>query len=342
MKHDAGEIARMLAPHAAAIAAELLPRGRRDGQEWRCGSIAGEPGDSLAVHLSGGKAGVWSDFATGELGDALDLVAHVLYAGDKGEALAWARRWLGLSDTAPAQPRRAPPPPSAAEIDGEAEGRRDAARRIFLASTPHVADTPVAHYLAARGIDLAELRHPPRALRFHARLWNSESRQTWPAMVAAVVRPGAGLVAAHRTWLAKDADGIWRKAPLRDAKKSLGAVRGGLIPLQRGSSGKPLAHAPTGETAVVAEGIETGLSVALACPELRVAAAVSLANLGAIVLPPAVTTVIIAADDDGDNAKARDALDRAVQRLLAEGRTVRIARPPIGKDFNDALMAAQA
>ena len=35
--------------------------GRKHSNEWRCGSIHGEAGNSLGVHLSGGRAGWWAD-----------------------------------------------------------------------------------------------------------------------------------------------------------------------------------------------------------------------------------------------------------------------------------------
>ncbi|MGE0653971.1 MAG: hypothetical protein AB7P12_19815, partial [Alphaproteobacteria bacterium] len=69
------ELAAALAERADLLAADLLPGGRREGAEWRCGSLAGEPGKSLSIRITGGKRGLWADFATGEMGDALDLVA---------------------------------------------------------------------------------------------------------------------------------------------------------------------------------------------------------------------------------------------------------------------------
>jgi phage/plasmid primase-like uncharacterized protein len=157
--------------------------------------------------------------------------------------------------------------------------------------------------------------------------------------LGAVVNAAGEMTAVHRTWLHQAADGRWTKAPMQSAKMSLGQVAGGSIRLWRGASGKPLADAPEGETVVIGEGIETCLSVALLCPELRVLAAVSLANLARIALPGTVRTVILAADNDGDNAAAAHALQMAVNRYAGEGRAVRIARSPIGKDFNDALTA---
>ena len=74
----AGEIALMLAARADVLVLDLLPGGHREGHEWRCGSVAGEPGDSLGVHLTGTKSGIWADFSTDQKGDALDLVRVVL------------------------------------------------------------------------------------------------------------------------------------------------------------------------------------------------------------------------------------------------------------------------
>jgi hypothetical protein len=180
--HDAADIARMLAGQAPALVAELLAAGKRESGEWRVGSLAGEPGRSLAVHLYGGRAGVWSDFASGDAGDGLDLVAAVLYGKDKRAALAWARRWLGLGDgPSPAPQRQAPPPARPDEAKAEAEALRGAARRMFLSAQPSLSGTPAAAYLAARGIDLAELGRQPRSLRYAPELWNRESNRHWPA-----------------------------------------------------------------------------------------------------------------------------------------------------------------
>lgn len=65
--------------HAMGQLAELarwwLPRGRREGHEWKCGSLSGEPGGSLSVNLT---SGVWKDFSTGESGqDPVSLWAAV-------------------------------------------------------------------------------------------------------------------------------------------------------------------------------------------------------------------------------------------------------------------------
>jgi hypothetical protein len=338
---DATDIARMLAVRVPELVLELLPNGCRVGAEWRVGSVAGERGQSLAVRLSGARAGVWADFGGSEKGDALDLVGAVLYAGDKRQALIWARRWLGLSQTDAAHPvRPAPPAPAIAQQDDSAEIHRAIAVRMFEAAQPSLRDTPALAYLKNRGIDLSELGRQPRSLRFAPSLWNRESDRSWPALVAAVTNGKGEHMATHRTWLAKDAGGVWHKAPLATPKMSIGHVTGGAIPLWRGTSRTPLAMAPAGEAVAIAEGIETALSVVMACPELRVMSAVSLSNMRAVVLPPAVRTVIVCADNDTDNLQAADALRRAVAHFAAEGRIVKVATPSIGSDFNDVLRSA--
>lgn len=94
---DITTISRALSDRAATVAEHLLPGGRREGTEWRAGSLSGERGQSLGVHLTGDKAGVWSDFQSGEGGgDLLDLWKAVRGV-TLSEALDQARAWLGMA-----------------------------------------------------------------------------------------------------------------------------------------------------------------------------------------------------------------------------------------------------
>ena len=81
-----------------------------------------------------------------------------------------------------------------------------------------MAGTPAGAYLAARGIDLTELGRQPRSLRYAPALPNGKAAIAFPALLAAVTNSAGEHVATHRTWLAKDGAGIWRKAPLRDPR----------------------------------------------------------------------------------------------------------------------------
>jgi len=66
-------------------------------------------------------------------------------------------------------------------------------------------------------------------------------------------------------------------------------------------------------------------------------AALSAGGLQALVLPPEVREVLIAADPDLVGLKAARI---AARRWHGEGRIVRIVEPPEGTDFNDLARAS--
>jgi Toprim domain len=337
---EIGTIVALLAARAPALARELLPEGHREGSEWVCPSLVSPFGCSVSVHISGARAGVWAAWAAGEAGDALDLVAGARFSGDKREALRWARQWLGCEHKGSPSPQRRPlvetPPPR--PDTGEA-ARSRAAARLFFQAQSSIFDTP-ERYLLGRAIDLMALGRQPCALRFHHALWNAESQRTWPAMLAAITNLDGAIVAIHRTWIAEKPDGSASKAPLEHPKMSLGPYRGACIHLWRGSSGKPLKDAPKGETVVIGEGLEDSLTAACAAPDYRVLCAVSLSNLAAIVLPPAIVEIIILKQNDAPDSPAARGLDKAISAHRKQGRRVRLAIPPPQyKDLNDVARA---
>lgn len=95
----ANEIASLLAGQVESVVAYLLPSGKRNGNEWECGDVSGAPGKSLRVHLSGTKAGVWSDFSADQSGDLLGLWMAVKGQSLR-EAMADAMDYLGVHDNA--------------------------------------------------------------------------------------------------------------------------------------------------------------------------------------------------------------------------------------------------
>ncbi len=96
MMMTAREISKMLSNRAEEVARYLLPNGKRIGNEWRVGSINGDSGQSLGVHLSGEKSGIYCDFATGENGDLLSLWAAKRNL-TLAEAIKEATKYLGIS-----------------------------------------------------------------------------------------------------------------------------------------------------------------------------------------------------------------------------------------------------
>ena len=119
---DIIEIKRRLADRVQEVAGMLLPGGKKVGAEWRAGSVDGEVGQSLGVHLSGAKVGLWCDFdGNADKGDLLDLwcaVRHVTLS----EALTQASDWLGIRQYEPFREARSvysrPPKPECRKPTG--------------------------------------------------------------------------------------------------------------------------------------------------------------------------------------------------------------------------------
>ena len=108
MSETAADLARRLAAHAEDVCRYYLSNGRREGRTWRVGDVDNTPGRSLCVRLTetgNGAAGRWIDFATGEHGDLLDLIARTRRLDVFRDVLREARRFLGLPETMAAQPR---------------------------------------------------------------------------------------------------------------------------------------------------------------------------------------------------------------------------------------------
>lgn len=102
---NAKELSQRMAGEAAAIAQYLLPGGKRKAGEWAAGSTSGEEGQSLSVRITGAKAGVWADFASGEKGDLLDLWAAVRGCSIS-EAIREAKDYMGVRDTMPEREKK--------------------------------------------------------------------------------------------------------------------------------------------------------------------------------------------------------------------------------------------
>ena len=87
MSRDAAELAHRLAREAEAVCRHYLSNGRREGRYWLVGDVHNTPGRSMFVRLqqsTKGPAGKWTDAATGEHGDLLDIIRESLGLRDPG------------------------------------------------------------------------------------------------------------------------------------------------------------------------------------------------------------------------------------------------------------------
>ncbi len=93
----AKEISERLAQRAEDFVRFLFPLGKRAGNEFCVGNIHGEAGSSLKINVKGPKSGVWSDFATGQCGDLLDLWS-LKEGASLLEIMKAAKDYLGIKD----------------------------------------------------------------------------------------------------------------------------------------------------------------------------------------------------------------------------------------------------
>ncbi len=320
MESPARTLSCGLAEHAEAVCKHYLSNGRRCGNYWVVGDVNNHAGRSLYVRLKGplsgkGARGKWTDSATGENGDLLDLIAAREGLRSFRDTLDEARRFLQAS-------RELPP-----ERQGGRSSERDTitlARKIWVASRP-VAGTPAEAYLRARKIT-ADL--DPACLRYHPALFyrdhpGAPSRKL-PALVAAVTNHSGEITGVHRTFLdptRKD------KARVSSPRRSLGAI------LEHG-----VRFGRIDEVVLIGEGIETVLSLKSALPELPMVAALSAGHLAAWEFPPGLRRLIVACDNDDAGRRAAGSL---VERAEARGTEAGMISS-LRSDFNSDLRATSA
>lgn len=306
---NATAIASALAARAEDVCRHYLPGGRKRGRYWIAGDIDGTKGRSLYVRLAPpGTPGKWNDAANGDHGDLLDIIRHRSNARSLGDALQEARRFLAI------------PEPTPADAGKDSYDSTTAALRLWNRSKP----LPGSHaeaYLQARGI-----RTPPcPSLRFNRATpyRNGEETRSMPAMIAAVTRNDGVITGVQRTWLDERSPA---KASVDSPRKALGRIHGHAVRFAPRSAGSAL---------ILAEGIETALSLAMAFPNVPAAAALSAGSMAAFVLPPDLDHLIIAADNDPEGISAAERL--AARAHAVDLRTTIVL--PRHDDFNADLAA---
>ncbi len=313
---DSSELSYRLSQQAEAVCRHYLSAGKRQGQYWLIGDVRNTPGRSLFVRLvttPKGSAGKWTDAATGEHGDLLDIIRESCALTDFADVIEEARRFLSLPSPEPSPSRRK------AKERPVTYGTSEAARRLVQISHP-IAGTLAETYLRTRGItDLRDTEN----LRFHPRCYYRPDDHSptviHPALIAIVTDLSGQITGAHRTWLAHDGMG---KAPVDTPRKAMGHLMGHAV--RFGVADDVLA---------AGEGIETVLSLRQVLPHIPMLAALSAAHLPAIALPDTLRRLYVMRDNDPPGNSACHSLCERAKRAGIEAMVL----TPIREDFNEDL-----
>ena len=317
------ELSADLADRAESFCRQYFPEGRKQGNYWQVGDTSGAKGQSLAIRLQaqgGRKAGSWTDFATGEYGDLIDLLQERLGSVTLKETLREARSFLG-GDPCPAVPREPREPRKAERSDADADKRIARARKLFAAGKP-LLGTLAAAYLQGRGIT----RLGP-ALRYHPRvfLWQGDDDpdppQRAPALLAKITDNRGQITGCARVYLDPSTGGL---AEIESPKRIIGQLHGHAIRFWAGAGRSDL---------IVGEGLENTLSIGTALPEFDLASCLTATHLGLFIPSPGIQRIWIARDNDD---AGRNASIRLRNQLEYRGISCGYLVPELG-DFNDDL-----
>lgn len=313
------EIIRSLAPHLSS----MVERERRHGPCPLCGGK-----DRARCHNDFQESG---GVLCGQCGGGADGLATLQWGNDWSfrEALEAVASYLGLTSGNTPTPRLPEPKPQPKK-DWALERKR--LEKIWEQSEPNI--FRLDEYFGSRGISI----FTPPTLRLHSSLsyYHKGSPVSYPCMIAQIILDDE-IVGLHRTWL--DPDGFG-KAPCSQPKKTwkcADSMTGGAIRLYDIERGKPL---------ILTEGLETALAAG-EITGLSVWSCVNSSMLEKVKLPENIESVIICGDKDRNGAGQR-AAEKLAERLISEGREVKISSPPMeipdgekGVDWLDFLNAQE-
>ena len=94
---DWTDVEQRLQERAEEVCRHLLPNGKREGAEWVCGAVDGQPGKSLKINLAG-KTALWRDFAGDKGGKTLISLWCTVRSRPFKECIVQAKEFLGIRD----------------------------------------------------------------------------------------------------------------------------------------------------------------------------------------------------------------------------------------------------
>lgn len=371
-KAEIQEVKQLLTDRIQDVCHWLLPDGRRIGTKWKSNNpVTGDTSKTPELNVwVTGAVGSWKCFRSGDKGDVLNLVAYV-HGTDFAGAMTLAKDFLGLRSMSAEErrsnqtrARRAAVKADDAARKKETRLRQDCEKR-FLAAAPFGRGSPAEvharDYWRGRGLDieavetldrssfrfspqteywsLIEWREDPNTGRF----FKARPGPSFPAILSAMRGPMGQFIDHHVTFLdprcpEKATLPLDDKGKPRSPRLMRCPNAGAVIRISHGPEGEPPEHSSRPFPLILAEGVETALSLALAVPEARVWACGSINGIRfAPVNYPFVSALLVAGQNDWDKPTAQKQVASALEELETSGKPLELMLSHVGSDFNDLM-----
>lgn len=317
---------------------------------------------SLAVKISGEKCGTWYDFEAAKGGDLFDLVQDVKNCDFK-DAANYLRSVLGISSLKNLNSNIAylhtlhdkyvGYHKEAAQEKAEEAAKLKKVENLYARSKVISRNSVAARYLTnTRGIELeyyrrnTTLEEKPGDVAISSNGFSDDIRtcsiyeESLGKRLQAIVafaRNNSGEITGGQQLLLDSK--TLNKADVPSARKSFSKIAGSFVAISNQNNQVDYTNNITipNNITIIAEGLETALSIHQAGLGARVICSLGVSNIKNYV-PKEGEMLIIAADNDGPNSVTNKTIDEA-SNVLSQHCPVRIVRPKELGDFNDILQS---
>jgi len=369
---DTKLVKQLLQDRIQGVCHWLLPDGRRVGSNWRCNNPKLDaPGQTpeMRVYFSG-VVGSWKDFRSGDKGDVVRLIEYI-HDTDFVGAMRLAKDFLGLGRLSADERRKFEDAAAKRqEVAAKKAKKKEDRKRMhcekrFLEAALFGAGSPAEvharrYWSETRGIDIGRVENLDRtSFRFSpsveywrmseyrpdpetGRLTKVKEGPRFPAILCAMRSVLGQFVDHHVTFLDHVRADKVDLGPKQNPRLMACPNAGSVIRISHGPEGKLPEHSEEPHPLILAEGVETALSLALALPECRVWACGSISGIkNAPVTFPFVSEIYVAGENDWDKPQARKSLEAALDALEQSGKPLELMRSHVGSDFNDLMKEDQ-
>ena len=292
------------------------------------------------MRISGDKAGTWYDFSKSEGGDIFSLVQDAKNTSFK-EAAEYLKSSVGMNTNTDFKPNLQlvydhANSETTKEYIKEKNAKISYANKLYNQSKPIGNKAVASSYLKEHRSISCKLSSDIKTTG----IYDHNTKEYLPALIAFARDKEGNITGGQHILLDKATNA---KAAIDVPKKSFGVISGSFVDL--GNTSSDYNHNSKVNITIIAEGLETGLSVKQGLSEhnqihrqmkTQIICSLGISNIKNY-QPSKGEKLIIAADNDGTNSITHQTIENAKIELERKGAFVEIAKPEKQGDFNDVL-----